>query len=414
MLKRLVVAGGGAASSALVGQIARSGKISPSDILVVEPSPVNYYQPGFTMVAGGILGDMSNPTNPNQGIITHKTKDMFPSGVQILPEAVQSFSPSSNQLITASGTTITYENLIVAMGIHLDYDSVPGLLDALQDPTSPVGSIYKFEYAVKMNKLVNSFKGGKAVFCIPPQPIKCAGAPQKIMYLSKDNFDKHNLSYSIDYYMAQPAIFSVPKYATKLTEIAKSKGINLHYEHVIKKVDKYRKVAVFTAKDGKEVEQAYDLLHVPPPQRAVDVLKGSPLSDPAGFITVDKDTLRHTKFPNVWALGDCTNLPTSKTFAAAMSQSIVLKHNLEKVLEGKETNAKYTGYTSCPIFVGQKKLMLCEFKYGGEVDETFSKSQDTPRWFFYLFKLFGFPFIYKHLLKRGWWYGRSTFFKPKF
>jgi sulfide:quinone oxidoreductase len=300
------------------------------------------------------------------------------------------------------------------MGIHLDYDSVPGLLDALQDPTSPVGSIYKFEYAVKMNKLVNSFKGGKAVFCIPPQPIKCAGAPQKIMYLSKDNFDKHNLSYSIDYYMAQPAIFSVPKYATKLTEIAKSKGINLHYEHVIKKVDKYRKVAVFTAKDGKEVEQAYDLLHVPPPQRAVDVLKGSPLSDPAGFITVDKDTLRHTKFPNVWALGDCTNLPTSKTFAAAMSQSIVLKHNLEKVLEGKETNAKYTGYTSCPIFVGQKKLMLCEFKYGGEVDESFSKSQDTPRWFFYLFKLFGFPYIYKHLLKRGWWYGRSTFFKPKF
>ena len=202
MHKRLVVAGGGAASSAIIGQIARSSNISPSDILVVEPSPVNYYQPGFTMVAGGILGDMSNPTNPNMGIIAHKTRDMFPSSVEILPEAVQSFSPSTNQLVTSSGTAITYENLVVAMGIHLDYDSVPGLLDALHDPSSPVGSIYKFEFAVKMNKLVNSFRGGKAVFCIPPQPIKCAGAPQKIMYLSKDVFDKHNLSYSIDYYMA--------------------------------------------------------------------------------------------------------------------------------------------------------------------------------------------------------------------
>jgi sulfide:quinone oxidoreductase len=414
MLKRLVIAGGGAASSAIAGHLVRSGKISASDMLIIEPSSTSYYQPGFTMVAGGIMGDMSDPENPGHSVITHKTRDMFPSSIEILPEAIKSFQPTSNQLTTSSGATVTYDHLIVALGIQLDYDSIPGLHEALKDPTVPVGSIYKYEFALKMNRLVSSFNGGKAVFHIPPQPIKCAGAPQKIMYLSKDVFDKKKIKYSIDYYMAQPAIFSVPKYAKRLTEIAIGKGINLHYEHTLKKVDKFNRVAVFVGKDGKEIVQPFDLLHVPPPQKPVEALRGSELSDSVGFVTIDKDTLRHVKFPNVWALGDCTNLPTSKTFAAAMSQTAVLKENFERSLEGKDLKAKYNGYTSCPIFVGQHKLMLCEFKYGGELDESFSKKQEEPSRFFYLFKLFGFPFIYKHFLKRGWWYGRSTFFKPKF
>lgn len=413
-MRKIVVAGGGSASSVLVGHLLRTGKIEPYNILVVEPSPINYYQPGFTMVGGGLIGDLSDPKNSSINIIRHQTRDMFHPHVQILNEAVKSFNPSNNQLTTSENKTITYEHLIVALGIHLNYESIPGLLDSLNDPTSPVGSIYRFDYAIKMNKVINSFNGGKAVFCIPPQPIKCAGAPQKIMHLANDTFQSKNLkNYSIDYYMAQPAIFSVPKYAKSLTEIAKQKGIILHYEHTLTKVDKANKIATFKDKEGKEVTQEFDLLHVPPPQRAVDVLKTSELVDGTGFVTLDKDSLRHTKYSNVWALGDCTNLPTSKTLAAGIGQSNVLTHNLIQVLENKQPTGKYQGYTSCPIFVGNNKLMLCEFKYAGEVDETFSSKQDVPARLYYMIKRFLFPYVYKYWFSKGWWFGKTTIFKPK-
>lgn len=415
MLKKIVVAGGGSASSVLVGHLIRNAKVAPSNILVVEPRSENYYQPGFTMVGGGLLGDLSDPSNSAINIIRHQTRDMFHPQVEILNQSVKSFNPANNQIITSEDKTISYEHLIVALGIQLNYESIPGLVDSLEDPSAPVGSIYRFDYAVKMNKIINSFKGGKAVFHIPPQPIKCAGAPQKIMYLAKDKFIKNNIqSYTIDYYMAQPTIFSVPKYSKSLTGIAKGKGIELHYEHVLTKVDKSTRIATFKNKEGKEVTQEFDLLHVPPPQKAPDVLKSSEIVDAAGFVTIDKDTMRHTKYANIWALGDCTNLPTSKTLAAGISQSNILTHNLSQVLDNKSPSAKYVGYTSCPIFVGQNKLMLCEFKYAAELDETFSYRQEIPSRLYYLIKRFFFPYVYKYWFKKGWWYGKTTIFKPRF
>lgn len=414
MMKKIVVAGGGSASSVFVGHLLRTGKVDPASVLVVEPSALNFYQPGFTMVGGGLLGDMSDPKNPNMNIIKHQTRDMFHPQVEILHQSVKSFNPANNQIITSEDKAISYEHLIVALGIQLNYESIPGLVESLDDPSCPVGSIYRFDYAVKMNKIINSFKGGKAVFHIPPQPIKCAGAPQKVMYLAKDAFVKNNIqNYTIDYYMAQPAIFSVPKYSNSLTGIANGKGIQLHYEHVLTKVDKSTRTATFKNKEGKEITQEFDLLHVPPPQKAPAVLKSSEIVDASGFVTIDKDSLRHTKYPNIWAVGDCTNLPTSKTLAAGISQSSVLTHNLLQSLENKQPTAKYTGYTSCPIFVGQNKLMLCEFKYAAQVSETFSYRQEVPSRLYYMIKRFFFPYVYKYWFKKGWWYGTTTIFKPR-
>lgn len=411
---KFIVAGGGSASVSIVNNLIRSGRVQPSQILVIEPSLVNYYQPGFTMIGGRVLGDAESIKKNSMHIIENKTANMFPFSVPILQKEVVSFNPEQNSLLVSGGESLKYENLIVSMGIHLDFEAVPGLKQALDDEKSTVGSIYRLPYAFKTNKIIENFKGGNAIFCIPPLPIKCPGAPQKIMHLAIDNFKAAGVTdFKVHYFMAQPAIFSVPKYAKKLKEIAEGKGINLHFEHTISRVEHEKKLAYFKNKDG-EIAVPYDMLHVPPPQRGVNALKNSTLVDKTGFVEVNKETLRHTRYNNVWALGDCANTPIPKTLAGALSQSQVLTHNLFQVLDKKDTNAKYEGYTACPIFVGNNKLMMCEFKYGLVPHESFSYKQDIPNGFYYWAKKWLFPRVYMKLVKKNWWFGRTMFFKPKF
>ena len=169
-----------------------------------------------------------------------------------------------------------------------------------------------------------------------------------------------------------------------------------------------------TDKDGEEVTIPFDLLHVVPPQTAPQFIRESSIAAETGFVDVDQFTLRSNKYPNVFALGDVANLPTAKTAAAVYSQSPVVAHNIVQVDQQKGTNATYAGYSSCPLFVGDKKLMLMEFKYDNTPDETFKSNQEVPTWFFFLFKKYLFPWVYFSVAPKGLWYGRGGFFKPKF
>lgn len=411
---KFVVAGGGSASVSVVGQLVRTRRVDPSEILVIEPSPIHNYQPGWTMVGGGLLGTEEDIKRKSIHLLRQHTNEMFNSQVNILQKEVTGFDPENNKIIVTGDQEITYENLIVALGLRLDYDSISGLTPALEDSNSPVGSIYRWQYALKMNKSITKFKGGNAVFCMPAQPVKCGGAPQKIMYLAKDQFVKNGVNdYTINYYMPQPAIFGVPKYGNILQKIAESKGINVHSLHTLTKVDKDKRIAYFK-KDDNEIQVQYDLLHVTPLHKPLEVLKNSSIVDSTGFVNIDKFTLRHVKYPNVWSLGDCSNLPTSKTLAAALSQTNVLVHNIFSAIDGRPINAMYSGYSSCPIFVGQNKLLLCEFKYDGALDESFPFLQGAPHIFFYWMKRYFFPRVYLHMMKRGWWFGKHTIFRPNF
>ena len=409
---KLIVAGGGSASVTVVGHLIRSGRYQPKDILVVEPSPENYYQPGFTMIGGGLLGDNQTFISKKIHLITAQTSKMFNKKVNILPKEVIRFDPENNSITVNGGESYQYENLIVALGIKLDYESIPGLLPALNSENSRVCSIYKYHYALKTNKVIGEFQGGKAVFCMPGQPVKCGGAPQKILNLSYDRFTQNRIKFNSEYYFPQPSIFGIPKYAEKLKEIALNKGISLFPGHMITRVEDEKNLAYFK-NDKEEVSVKYDMLHVVPPHKPVDVLKKSSIVDSTGFVDLNKETMRHNKYKNIWGLGDCTNLPTSKTLAAAISQSSVLTDNLIQALDNKETTSKYHGYTSCPIFVGSGKLMLCEFKYNSELNETFAKNQEVPRRLFYWIKRYFFPRCYFNLIPRGLWYGPTNFFKPK-
>jgi sulfide:quinone oxidoreductase len=152
----------------------------------------------------------------------------------------------------------------------------------------------------------------------------------------------------------------------------------------------------------QELVIPYDMAHVTPPQGAPDVVKQSPLADAAGFVEVDKQTLQHARFPNVFALGDASSLPTSRTGAAVRAQAPVLVANLVAAIDSAKLGAAYSGYAACPIPTGGGKLLLCEFDYDLKLTPTFPLLDPTKeRRSYYWLKRHGLPALYWHGMLRG-------------
>lgn len=211
--------------------------------------------------------------------------------------------------------------------------------------------------------MVQEFEGGKLIFTEPPMPIKCGGAPQKILYLTHDRLRKRGVKAEFHFHKTIPVIFGVPKYAEILNKICDEKGLNRHFKSKLIEVQDH--VAVFENQDTKQItSEPFDLLHLVPPQKPPSFIKDSGLGDAAGYVNVHPNTLQHVQHKNIWSLGDSSSLPTSKTAAAIMAQTPILVKNLVRTwVQGLPPVEEYTGYTSCPIFTSQSKLLLAEFKY---------------------------------------------------
>ena len=239
-----------------------------------------------------------------------------------------------------------------------------------------------------------------------------------MMYLSEETFRKNGVrdQTDIQWYTSVGDMFpNCKKYADKLDVIRTDKGITANFQHLIQRVDKdNRKVYFKNLKTNEEVPVDYDFLHVVPPQTAPTFISESGLSSPNGFVDVDNGTLRHNRYSNIFSLGDCANLATAKTAAGVFSQAPIVVHNILRSMDKKNLNAIYDGYQSCPVFVGDKKLMLIEFKYNNQPSETFYDGQTTPNYLFYLLKKEVFPRVYFGLTTKGLWYGKNAMFPPRF
>lgn len=259
-------------------------------------------------------------------------------GLGLIQESIVKIDPENNALETNEGHRYTYDYLIASPGLVLRYDKIEGSAEALADPESPVGSIYKLEYAYKMSRLREAFRGGKAIFMLPQMPIKCGGGPQKVMYLSEETFRRNGVRDKADIHWYSTVGVMFPnclKYSAVLDGVSDKKGINKHFFHDLYKIDKDNRKAYFKdTKNGGEVTVDYDMLHVVPPQNAPDVLK--PIAAANSYVDVNINTLQHVKYPNIFALGDAANLPTAKTAAGIMSQAPILVHNLLQSIVKKE------------------------------------------------------------------------------
>jgi sulfide:quinone oxidoreductase len=360
----IVIIGGGAAGAAVAASLLR--RRPDLDIAVIEPADTHYYQPGWTMVGGGIF--KAEQTAKSMAAI-------LPRRVKWIKAAAAGFDPENNSVIIEGCRTVRYEHLIVCPGIKLNWHGIEGLPATLGQ--NGVTSNYRYDLAPYTWELVRSLRRGRALFTQPPMPIKCAGAPQKAMYLSADHWLRNDRLSDIDvaFYNAGGVLFGVADYVPALMDYVRRYDATLNFNHNLVAIDGPQRKAWFkrAAPDGstQTVETSFDMIHVCPPQLAPDFVRASPLADDAGWIDVDHATLRHKRYRNVYGLGDATCTPNAKTAAAARKQAPVVAENLLFDKGIRAAQCAYDGYGSCPLTVERGKIVLAEFIYGGKLAPTF-------------------------------------------
>ncbi len=394
MKHQIVIVGGGNAGISVAAKLLLAD--SHLDIAIIEPSDKHYYQPAWTLVGGGVY-NIQDTVRPEA--------DYIPKGAKWIRDAVTTFLPEQNSVTTRDGLNISYDYLIVCPGIQINWAQVEGLPETLGK--NNVCSNYSFDTAPYTFESIKNVQKGRALFTSAAGAIKCGGAPQKIMYLAGNYYKRHRNpgDVKIEFYSAGSVIFGIEKYAKTLRKVVERYDIGTHFKHELIKVDGPRKIAVFKVTDAEgnvtNVEEKFDMLHVTPPQSAPDFVRNSPLANATGWVDVDKYTLQHVKYPNIFSLGDASGLPNSKTGAAVRKEAPVLVQNLLSLMKGQTLSGRYSGYSSCPIVTGYGKLMLAEFDYDNKPTETFPFDQSKERFSMWILKRYMLPWLYWNQILKG-------------
>jgi sulfide:quinone oxidoreductase len=401
----IVIIGGGTGGIMTAAQLLRKDK--SLDVAIIEPSDVHYYQAAWSLVGAGTY-DNKETVRP--------MADCMPPRAKWIKDSVNGFEPENNRLTTAGGLTITYKYLVVSPGIKINWDAVKGLPESLSK--NGVCSNYEYHLAPYTWKTITSTRKGNVLFSQPNTPIKCGGAPQKIMYLADEAFRRSGVRQDVDIHFFSPGtvVFGVEEFAKTLRKVIKEKGINFHLGHNLVEIRGEEGIAVFdvTGEDGNvtKKEVPFSMFHVVPPMSAPDFIRESKLAIPdgplKGWVDVDLHTLQHKRYANIFSLGDVAGLPTAKTGSAVRKQAPVVVENILKLreaslldAEAETLNNSYNGYSSCPLVTGYGKMVLAEFDYQNQPDPTFPFDQSEERYDMYVLKKFGLPWMYWNLMLKG-------------
>lgn len=392
---QVLIVGGGTAGISVAARLKQAGI---HDIGLLDPATTHYYQPLWTLVGGG-RAPVEKSARPERSVM--------PKGVTWIQERAEDIDPDEQTVSTDRRSRIGYDRLIVCPGIQLDWHKVPGMAEGINTPQ--ISSNYRHDLAPKTWELIHTMRSGTAVFTMPSGPIKCGGAPQKIAYLAADYWREQGVLKDIRVVLVlpTPTMFGVPVFSEELERVVARYGIEVHNSSELVEVDPHNRRATIadhatSTKDSID----FDMLHLVPPQSAPDWLKATPLADPAnpaGYVEIDKHTMRHVRYPNIFALGDAGSSPNSKTGAAIRKQAPVVARNVTASLTGSAAlPASYNGYSSCPITTGRHKMLLAEFDYEGTPRPSLPVIDTTHerRDMWYL-KRYGLPYMYWNLMLRG-------------
>lgn len=415
---KILIIGGGLAGISTAARLSNS--LSNPDITVIEPNPKSVsYQPGNTLIAAGVY---------TKDEIMYDTKDFVPSGVTVIKDKAIEFDPENNKVKTQNGQTLDYDYMIVTAGLKLDFTKIQGLeeigeLTSLGDASkllsklkdSGVCSIYSTDGAVdtwtQMQKFIDEAKSGKkveGVFTHPNTSIKCGGAPKKIMYLTNSRLEEAGVrkNANLTFYPNGSSMFGVKEYHEAILEQFKARDFNWHYKHNLKAVDLDKKIATFDnfwdekgeydpdleeydiVTKHKDVEVNYDFLHITPPMKAPDEIGNSAIGSGKGWVPVNKETLQHVKYDNIFSLGDIAAVPMGKTGGSVRKQYKVVVDNIISLMEGKELTSKYAGYTVCPLITDIGKVMLAEFDWSKKPTPSFPLDPTQERYLWWLLKVY--------------------------
>ena len=390
---QVLVIGGGSAGLTVAAML--RNKPNPPGVTIIDPSEKHYYQPIWTLVGAGVF--------PKE-VSERMEADYIPPGAEWIKDSVASFDPDNNSVTLASGASHSYDVLVVAAGIQINWDQIQGLKESVGKKGTGVCSNYSYDTVESTFENIRNLKKGTAIFTHPSTPIKCGGAPIKITYLASDHWRRKGVAANIKkkFIKGGPGIFAVKKYADSLTKVADRYDIERVWKTDLVALRPDKKEAVFRHMEtGEETVEPYDMIHVTPPMSAPDFIKNSPLAAASGWVEVDKETTQHTRYANVFALGDCSNLPTSKTGAAIRKQAPTTAENIMAFLSNAALPKHYDGYTSCPLVTGYGSLILAEFDYNKQPTESFPFNQAEERYSMYALKAYGLPKMYWHGMLKG-------------
>jgi len=395
-VQRIVIVGGGAGGISMAASLLK--RTATLDISIIEPSDKHYYQAGFSLVGGGCY-------SPDALIREEAT--LIPRGVKWLKAAVSELQAERNSLLLDNGEQVNYDYLVLSPGLKLNWAGIEGLEETIG--RNGVSSNYSLPYARYTWQCLQNMNSGRALFTQPPMPIKCAGAPQKIMYLAGHHWEKGGQLQDVDieFHTAAPALFGVPAFVPALETYIDRYQVDLNLQSTLLAVDGSAKTARFKQGDS-EVVKEFDFIHVVPPQIAPDFIRSSELVDEAGWLAVQADTLQHVKYDNIFGVGDVINAPNAKTAAAVRKQVPVVADNLMAMIAGKALVAAYNGYGGCPLTVEKGKVILAEFGYGGKLLPSLPLDATKPSRFYWLFKRYMLPAIYWDFMLKG----REVMVKP--
>ncbi|MFN3938279.1 MAG: FAD/NAD(P)-binding oxidoreductase [Gemmobacter sp.] len=357
---RIVILGAGAGGAAFANRIAR--RLDGASITVIDGRAEHWYQPGFTLIAAGL-----KPASYS----VSRTTDWLPRGVEFVPEHAAGIDPEARQVATVSGRRFDYDFLIVATGLTLDWSGIEGFSTDMIGRDGIGAHYHSPEAAAATFRALDAFtaKGGQALIGRPATEMKCAGAPLKLAFLTEDMASRkgNRANVGITYTAHNKALFGVPIVSEKVRMLFHERGIDVAYEHVLKAIDPARKIATYATPDGDR-ELGYDFINVIPPQRAPQVVRESGLSwadkwVDQGWLEVDQKTLRHLRYPEVFAIGDIAGVPKGKTAASVKWHQPVVEDHLVAQIQGREGTEAFNGYTSCPLITRVGRAMLIEFDY---------------------------------------------------
>lgn len=421
----IVIVGGGAGALMVLARLRRA--LSNPIITVIAPNEKHIYQPGQIFVAAGEY--------KSQDII-FDNRGYIGEDVQWIKEEVKTFHPNHNTLTTKSGQEVKYDYLIVATGVQANYEQIEGLTTDMIGKNG-ISSVYLNNLALGtakggelthdwFNTIREASKTSKPrVLCTQPStPIKCGGAPQKILYLCDDYLRKDKLTAEFTFATAGEKLFSLPEIDEALHKAQKRYGnITNRFGHDLIRIDPIAKTATFNHKyevkgaydkefkeydmidKEEELTLEYDFIHITPPMSAVDAVANSLLAwqkgTATGWLEVDRETLQHKRFENVFGIGDTCGIPMGKTGGSARHQAPVVVENLVSVMNGQKPLSKYDGYTVCPLKTGYGEIIMAEFNYVG-LSPTFpSLNPATPRWLWWEFDLYALQPLYRNAMLNG-------------
>lgn len=367
---RIVIAGSGLAGLAAAYRLRK--QLPNAKITIIDAKKEHNYQPGYTLLATGIWNSTQSVRDRNERLM--------PQGVEWVQEAVGGFEPELNQVQTVSGKKFDYDYLIVATGLVFRYNEIEGM-DISAIGQNGVGSVYHSpDAAANTWKAMDAFRqeGGRAVMTLAPTFMKCAGAPLKMTFMVADRLDEAGVKSNsqVDFFAPSTSVFSVKTVNDLVLDRWKKLPVstNVHFHRKLTGVDITAKTAYFTDQDGAVHKEDYGFLHVVPPMYAPDAVDQSSLvvadGVQKGWLDVDKGTLQHTRYPNVFGLGDINGTPRGKTAATIKKSAPIMVHNLLQHIQGKPADQIFDGYTSCPMLVRRGSAWLVEFNYAGELTPT--------------------------------------------